>query len=186
MGGKVKLTPLTPPPEPLKTLLSGETPESNYFLNNIQKYNQCFQMTSFGAQVINEHGFNPTFKVMSSDSTSHLLYFSTLNSSHLHLPPNIQIQGQIHHRAGSLLPQPNQDHTFLQIYFIGHYSDELNQRCAIFNAMKREIIHQLQIFLHEHNALVQLFKTALELMPSDDYNIIIRADKRPTGAHAMR
>lgn len=186
MGGKVKLTPLTPPPEPLKTLLSGETPESNNFLKNIQKYNGCFQMTSFGAQVIDEHGFNPTFKVMSSSKKWHLLHFGTLNSSHLHLPSNIQIQGQIHHRAGSLLPQPNQDHKFLQIYFIGNSSDELDQSCAIFNAMKREIIHQLQEFLHEHNALVQLFKTALESMPSDNYNIIIRADKRPTGEHARQ
>lgn len=89
MGGKVKLTPLIPPTEPLKTLLSGETPESNHFLKNIQKYNACFQMTSFGAQVIAQHGFNPTFKVMSSDQTSHLLHFDTLSSSHLHLPPNI-------------------------------------------------------------------------------------------------
>lgn len=70
MGGKVKLPPLRPPPEPLKTLLIAETPESNHFLKNIQKYNGCFQMTSFGAQVIDEHGFNPSFKVMSSQ-TSH-------------------------------------------------------------------------------------------------------------------
>lgn len=61
--GKVKLPLLTPPPEPLHSLLCGETPESRHFLANSQKYNGCFQMTSFGADIIEERGFNPTFKV---------------------------------------------------------------------------------------------------------------------------
>lgn len=63
LNGKVKLPLLTSPPEPLQSLLRGETPESRHFLGNIQKYNGCFQMTSFGADIIEEHGFNPTFKV---------------------------------------------------------------------------------------------------------------------------
>lgn len=64
LNGKVKLPLLTPPPEPLHSLLRGETPESRHFLANTQKYNGCFQMTSFGADIIEEHGFNPTFKVI--------------------------------------------------------------------------------------------------------------------------
>lgn len=64
LNGKVKLPSLTPPPEPLNSLLHGETPESRHFLANTQKYNGCFQMTSFGADIIREHGFNPTFKVI--------------------------------------------------------------------------------------------------------------------------
>lgn len=64
LNGKVKLPVLTPPPEPLYSLLRGETPESRHFLANAQKYNCCFQMTSFGANIIQEHGFNPTFKVI--------------------------------------------------------------------------------------------------------------------------
>lgn len=63
LNGKVKLPFLTPPPEPLHSLLCGETPESKHFLANTRKYNCCFQMTSFGADIIEEHGFNPTFKV---------------------------------------------------------------------------------------------------------------------------
>lgn len=63
LSGKVKLPLLTPPPEPLNSLLRGETPESRHFLRNTQKYNSCFQMTSFGADIIEERGFNPTFKV---------------------------------------------------------------------------------------------------------------------------
>ncbi|XP_026476069.1 uncharacterized protein LOC113381335, partial [Ctenocephalides felis] len=88
LNGKVKLPSLTPPPEPLYSLLCGETQESRHFLANTQKYNGCFQMTSFGADIIEERGFNPTFK----------------------------IQGQIHHRIGSLLPFEDTQNKFLQIY----------------------------------------------------------------------
>lgn len=64
VGGRVKLHPLTPPPEPLRSLLYGDLPESKHFLKNVQKYNGCFQMTSFGANIVDERGFNPTFKVI--------------------------------------------------------------------------------------------------------------------------
>ena len=62
-NGKVKLPQLTTPPEPLNSLLSGQVPLSKHFLQNIQSYNSVFQMTSFGANIIEERGFNPTFKV---------------------------------------------------------------------------------------------------------------------------
>ncbi|GBL98316.1 hypothetical protein AVEN_174103-1 [Araneus ventricosus] len=74
-NGKVKLTPLRSPPDPLKTYMSGTSSGSKHFLKYIRKYNACFQMTSFGATTIVEEGFMPTFKV----------------------------QGQIYHRAGSAL-----------------------------------------------------------------------------------
>ena len=75
-SGKVKLPQLAAPPEPSKTLLTGTTSESKrFFLSKIRKYNSCFQMTSFGAQIENPDQFMPTFKV----------------------------KGQIYHRVGSLL-----------------------------------------------------------------------------------
>lgn len=99
-NGKVQLPDLLPPPEPLQTLLLGDTPQSKHFLANIRKYNSCFQMTSFGATNIVREDFMPTFKV----------------------------QGQIYHQAGSLLPLPDQDHKFLQIYFMGNTDDQIDQR----------------------------------------------------------
>ncbi|XP_070143857.1 uncharacterized protein [Drosophila kikkawai] len=106
-------------------------------------------MTSFGAEVVQQSGYNPSYK----------------------------IQGQIHHRAGALLPPQNKDHKFLQIYFIGDSEVELNHRCPIFTATKREIIQ---------NELLRLFKTALDIMHYDEHKIIISADKRPTGSHARQ
>lgn len=185
-SGKVKLPHLTPPPEPLNSLLSGQEPLSKHFLENIQKYNSVFQMTSFGANIIEQRGFNPTFKVFFFCNTHHIhkqiIHIHRITYTNV----NLQIQGQIHHRAGSLLPPVNVDHKFLQIYFLGDFDAEVNQRYAINRAAKREIIMQLQHLLHENNQLVKLFKTALEMMPSDDHKIVIRADKRPAGEHERR
>lgn len=44
----------------------------------------------------------------------------------------------------------------------------------------------MQQLIHEHNQLVKLFRTALEMMPSVDNKVVIRADKRPAGEHEIR
>lgn len=68
MSGKVKLPPLPDPPEPLRSLIYDNTPQSRQFLTRAQQYNSCFQMTSFGAEVIQDNRpYNPTFKVNSLD-----------------------------------------------------------------------------------------------------------------------
>lgn len=95
-AGKIKLPHLAEPPEPLQTLLAGYTAESKHFLSNIRN-NSCFQMTSFGANIIPAHSM-PAFKV----------------------------KGQIYHKAGSLLPFADGQHKLLQMYFIGDGNDELN------------------------------------------------------------
>ncbi|XP_075210401.1 uncharacterized protein LOC142317738 [Lycorma delicatula] len=156
-GGKIKLPQLDAPPEPLKTLLAGSTAESKHFLSNIRKYNSCFQMTSFGAEIVTTQ-FMPTFK----------------------------IKGQIYHKAGSLLPFSDSDHKFLQMYFIGDDRDEVDARCEIHTSLRRSIISQLQRLLHERNNLVGLFKTAIDMMPSDTHKIVIHADKTPAGEHVRR
>ncbi|XP_026481794.1 uncharacterized protein LOC113388856 [Ctenocephalides felis] len=101
-GGKVKLPQLVPPPDPLHSQIFGMTNDFKHFLSNIQKYNNCFQMTSFGATHIVQNNFMPTFKV----------------------------QGQIHHLLGALLPLPDADHQFLQIYFLGNQGAEVDTRCT--------------------------------------------------------
>src|SRR5258705_4613880 len=37
--------------------------------------------------------------------------------------------------------------------------------------------------LNVHNSYVKDFKSALEMMPTDDYKLVIRADKTPTRQH---
>jgi hypothetical protein len=157
--GKVNLLPLNPPPEPLESLMSGLTSRSKHFLESMRKYNSCLQMTSFGASnEVCEPGFMPTFK----------------------------IQGQVYHRLGSLLPAPNTNHQFLQIYFMGDEQRQAEQRSSIFSGTDLAVILDLQRMLHQHNAYVNIFKTALQRMPSDEYRIVIRADKTPAGEHERR
>ena len=100
-GGKVRLTPLNLPSAPLELLMSGATAKSPHFLENIRKYNCCFQVTSFGAtNEVCEPGFMPTF----------------------------QVQDQVYYRVGSLLPFPIEEHRFHQVYFIGDKQNKGNQR----------------------------------------------------------
>ncbi|XP_044019517.1 uncharacterized protein LOC122859899 [Aphidius gifuensis] len=59
-NGKIKLPCLSEPEEPLFTYLSGLTNHSKHFLDNIRKYNSCFNMTSFGANRKKESENMPT------------------------------------------------------------------------------------------------------------------------------
>ncbi|GFX61503.1 helitron_like_N domain-containing protein [Trichonephila clavipes] len=63
-GGKVHVSVLKDPPEPLYTFLSSDSVCAKVFQKNIKRYNSCFRLTSFGSskQVI-ETGFMPSFKV---------------------------------------------------------------------------------------------------------------------------
>ncbi|GBP39660.1 hypothetical protein EVAR_25484_1 [Eumeta japonica] len=112
-------------------------------------------MTSFGAtNIVNNAGYMPTFKV----------------------------QGQIYHRIGSLLPVQDEDPESLQ-NFTGNETAEADQRCTISTEVRRQIVLELQTMFHEHNSLIRSFKTALDQMPTDDYKVVIRADKPPPGEH---
>lgn len=85
-----------------------------------------------------------------------------------------------------MLPNNENESKFLQIYFMGNEETEINQRCKIINGMNREIISNLQRFLHKNNAMVSSFKYALEHMPSHECKIIIKADPNITKAHKKR
>lgn len=193
--GKVKLPAFESPPDPLHSLIFGTSPESKHFLSHILEYNAPFQMTSFGATKVIRENFMPTFKVITSyglsfekcNLTSN--YFDVFLNSDLTsncISHMLQIQGQIYHKAGSLLPFPDAEPAFLQIYFIGDSNSELDRRCTIVPRARRQIISELQTFFHQHNELVQLFKTALDRMPSDNHKIVIRADRTHFGEHARR
>ncbi|UYV80016.1 hypothetical protein LAZ67_18001431, partial [Cordylochernes scorpioides] len=162
-NGKVRLPLIDLPPEPLRSLLSGENSDSVHFLRNIRKYNSCFQMTSFG-----------------TENQTHSVTF----------PTTFSIQGQVYHRIGSLMPSENQPSRFLQIYFMVNDDDDddiqTDRRCQQIQGVRRNILQGLQRMLHQHNLLVQQFKTALENLPSDAYRVVVNADRTPPGQHPRR
>ncbi|XP_067939447.1 uncharacterized protein [Watersipora subatra] len=157
-NGKVKIPVITAPPEPLRSLMTGVNAYSRHFLSNIRKYNNCFQMTSFGAsREIREQGFMPTVKA----------------------------QGPIYHLHGLLVPAENENNKFLQIFFMGNSDDEVNQRCENVSGFKRSIVHDLQNFFHRYN-YVQEFKTSMENLTDDSLKILICADRLPAGEHEQK
>ncbi|UYV60494.1 hypothetical protein LAZ67_1001322 [Cordylochernes scorpioides] len=99
---------------------------------------------------------------------------------------NIRVQGQVYHRAGSLLPSLDQPPQFLQIFFVEDAQLEVNQRCHFSSALRHGTVLCLQRMFHRCNQLIKIFKTALENMPSDEYKLVIRADKTPSGEHERR
>lgn len=137
-NGKVSLPLLDEPEKPLKTLFLYEAEESWYFLNRIRKYNSCFQMTSFGIdREIIMPGFSLTFTV----------------------------QGQIYHRICSLFPAAdNEQHKFLQVHFMGDKEIEVDRRCQFIQGIERDTVLKIKRMLHQHNILINTFKTALEIL----------------------
>ena len=161
-NGRVNLPPLQVPPEPLQALLLRTSPHTTNFHANIRQYNGAFQMTSFGTTGLDarEHGYMPTFR----------------------------IQGQVYHRAGSLMPPEGQEAKFLQIYFVGDEIEQARLRGINQPRVKQDNVLQLQKMLHEHNIYVKTFKSALERMSTstDNYFIHIHASKTPQGEHQRR
>ena len=139
-AGKIRLPPFLEPPEPLRSLLLGVTSDSKLFLKKTRKFNSCFQVTSFSANIVTDvhtdgRRFESTFK----------------------------IQGQIYHQIDSLYHLPNEDPKFLQIYFLGDEDEQTNIRCRyhpIERIQERAIVANLETFLKDTNQLIRLFKHA--------------------------
>jgi len=69
---------------------------------------------------------------------------------------------------------------------MGDVAAEAKNRCSRVPGTRLDIVTQLQHFLNANNVYVPLFKTALECMPTDDYKVVVRADRTPTGEHLRR
>lgn len=137
--GKVRLPQLANPPEPLYSLLSGTTTRSNQFLNKLRTYNSAFNMTSFGASEIRPRRgqFDYTFQVNNHDEECKKI-FCGKNDSDSVMNNNLQIQGQIYHQMGALLPAVNQEYRFLQVYFLENNS-QVDRRVNLFENLKWEM-----------------------------------------------
>ncbi|KAL8614341.1 hypothetical protein ACOMHN_007679 [Nucella lapillus] len=155
-GGKVRLPPIEEPPDPLKTLLTGNSQAAKQFQNKLSAYNAAFQMTSFGADKnLTDTGFFTTFK----------------------------IQGQCYHLMGGLLPLTKEQPKFVQVYFMGTGSEEeAVQRCRnIPSGLDVRTVADLQDMLHESHKYIKV-----EQMEQPELKVTIRVDKRPQGEHERR
>jgi hypothetical protein len=90
------------------------------------------------------------------------------------------VQGQVYHLAGSLLPLEGELPQYLQLYFT---EDAVSQRCSNFTDINPGIVEMLQRMLQGCNELVRTFESALERMLSDEFKLVMKADRRPPGEH---
>ena len=72
------------------------------------------------------------------------------------------VQGQVYHRIGSMLPLPDEESQFLQIYFMGDAQVEAERRHCAMADLKLDIMLPIQEMLHRTNSFVTTFETALE------------------------
>ena len=105
--------------------------------------------------------------------------------------PTIRIQGQVYHLIGSLLPEENAEHNYMQIYFMDpleasarrHRGPESNGQLQL------PLIQDIQSELNQHNRWVQSFKTARDTLLEESHqtlSIVISEDGRPAGHHRGR
>ncbi|XP_062182700.1 uncharacterized protein LOC133886841 isoform X2 [Phragmites australis] len=167
-GGKIWIPPFKEPPsflqEPIK--FNGNT-RCKKFLRHIRQYNCLFAFTSMGARI--DHGINRTGG-----------------------PYVFRINGQVHHRIGSLLPPAGDPPQFIELYIYDTDNEVPNRIHALDISdrleadLDRDIIEgQLQM-LDAHNPLVKTFRMARDrLKESDGENVGIRIIGACEGDHVQ-
>ena len=160
--GKVQLEPIRPPPDQLKNLYVGQTAAAKHFRKYLRQYNCLFQYTSFGGKerFTSQQGWNPS----------------------------VVIHGQIHHFIGSLIPEPEEQAKYLQIYFM-EPQDSIDIRMKILQntGIRRDIVTAIEMTLREVNPYIDSLKYAKEIMRDlPNAKVFIDPDRRPTGEHARQ
>ena len=100
--------------------------------------------------------------------------------------PTFGVTGQIYRRYGSLLPPPDENAKFLQLYFVGETTSEAEQRANLSSRTKLDIILMIQEILHQYHPYVHDFKYLLQSKLPPEYTVVIDESKRPRGVHPGR
>ena len=147
-GGKVVLPFQRDPPQFLAGLLDPHGDVlSKYFIKSIRSYNSMFAFTSLGAKI--DTGINKEPG-----------------------PYVFKINGQVHHRIGSLLPDEGKPPVYAQLY-IFDTENEIQNRMSIFdrdrecdkdNGVDKKIVEGLVRMFDESNELVKSFRAARDLL----------------------
>lgn len=147
--GSVDILPFPAPPPVLRALLTETTPGELHicdpvlttaaiqFRKNIRSYNNAFAFTSLGVRV------DPI----------------TYSAG----PPVFKIQGQLHHKIGSLLPDNDGDPAFLQVYVTdGTVNEQVERRMNGMNAssLLRPTVDAITRMLAACNPYAQQFRNA--------------------------
>ena len=145
-NGKIKIPPYKNPPELLSQLVNNKNnPISRHFFQKIRQYNSLFAFTSMGANIIKD-----------------------INKGEG--PYIFRINGQIHHRIGSLLPEQGHRPEYAELYVFDTKNEIENRIKALNKEQSNEsdinpfIVQDLKDMLDKCNPLVKIFRHALDLL----------------------
>jgi len=128
---------------------------SKYFIKSIRSYNSMFAFTSLGAKI--DTGINKEPG-----------------------PYVFKINGQVHHRIGSLLPDEGKPPVYAQLY-IFDTENEIQNRMSIFdrdrecdkdNGVDKKIVEGLVRMFDESNELVKSFRAARDLLGGSQVQLL--------------
>ncbi|KAG5552631.1 hypothetical protein RHGRI_010651 [Rhododendron griersonianum] len=134
LQGKVKLPLLMTPPPPIQALYDGNDDRSKSFRAKTRAYNAANAFTSLGATL--------DTRVLSGRG-----------------PTSFTIHGELRHRTGSLMPLPNQEASYAQLYIYDPNSalDIRNRRNP---KLRRDVLGTIQDSLLQVNPFVGKFRQA--------------------------
>ncbi|KAJ7777827.1 hypothetical protein DFH07DRAFT_730985, partial [Mycena maculata] len=136
--GKVEIGKLEDPPERLKRLLLDNGPQGKEFRNNMWQYNIALSFTSLGVkenQSVSRGSGSPIFK----------------------------IQGELCHKAGSLIPTPGRVPSYAQLYIYEPHA-ALEYRIQNNNNLRRDTMDLLQEVVTANHQYADIFMHADEVL----------------------
>ncbi|KAJ7479570.1 hypothetical protein FB451DRAFT_958941, partial [Mycena latifolia] len=136
--GKVEIPDLEPPPEPLCRLLLDDSEQAKEYRKNMWQYNIALSFTSLGVsedQSVNRGRGPPVFK----------------------------IQGELCHRTGALLPSPNKEPIYAQLY-IYEPRAALDHRMRNNSNLRRDTMELLQAVITEHHQYAPIYLHSHEIL----------------------
>ncbi|RID47497.1 hypothetical protein BRARA_I04085, partial [Brassica rapa] len=152
--GQIKLPPINQPPPMLEELL-----QQRWFRDTIRVYNSVLAFTSIGMK----------------------MDYTVVNAPG---PYTIRIQGQTHHRIGSLLPRQGRPPEYLQLYIFDTGNEVRNRLNAMGQTstegnLDETTLARLIEMLDENNCLAKLFRRARDYYEDSgqEFNIRLLSDK---------
>lgn len=153
--GQIMLPPIYQPPPMLEELL-----QHRWFRDTIRVYNSVLAFTSIGMK----------------------MDYTVVNAPG---PYTIRIQGQTHHRIGSLIPRQGRPPEYLQLYIFDTGNEVRNHLNAMGQTstegnLDETTLARLIEMLDEHNCLAKLFRRARDYYEGSgqEFNIRLLSDKR--------
>ncbi|CAN6881830.1 unnamed protein product [Brassica oleracea] len=154
--GQIKLPPIKQPPVLLEELL-----QSRWFRDTIRVYNYVLAFTSIGMKM--------DYSVV-----------------HAPGPYTIRIQGQTHHRIGSLIPRQGRPPKYIQLYIFDTDNEVRNHLNAMGQTstegnLDETTLERLTEMIDENNCLAKVFRRACDCYEGngEEFNIrfVLLSDK---------